>query len=182
LAIKPGRFGCRPRLAGNRFARLQQYPGHLCRPFERREVAGVGQGDRLGITQQAFDVLSLASFGLDLLDPIGNEPVSALNGFLAGILLGFDPAHAGSVNASYRVDIDGRRFEFAVARAGLAAADREPAVTVTASAADLVAARLGPTDANRSAALRRIRFDGEREAVEELRTVFLLSVECIARA
>jgi hypothetical protein len=58
----------------------------------------------------------------------------------------------------------------------------EPAVTVTASAADLVAARLGPTDANRSAVPRRIRFDGEREAVEELRTVFQLSVECIARA
>src|SRR4030081_2631701 len=35
---------------------------------------------------------SIAWFGLDRLDPIDDAgPVSALNGFLAGILLGFDP-------------------------------------------------------------------------------------------
>ncbi|HWF69826.1 MAG TPA: helix-turn-helix domain-containing protein, partial [Mycobacterium sp.] len=55
---------------------------------------------------------SIAWLGLDRLEPMDGGPVSQLNGFLAGILLGFDSLKAADVNATYRVDIDGRRFEF----------------------------------------------------------------------
>jgi len=118
---------------------------------------------------------SIARFGLDRLDPVDRGPVSALNGFLAGILLGFNPAEAGGLEATYRVEIDGRRFEFAVTQGRLAAAHGAPAVTVTAGAADLVTARLGAGDAEREAALRRIDFAGDRRAVDALRTAFSLS-------
>ena len=47
-------------------------------------------------------------------------------------------------------------------------------MTITASAADLVTARLGATDAKRKAALRRINFDGDQDAIDALRTVFAL--------
>ncbi len=128
--------------------------------------------------QRVLPILqSIAWFGLDRLDPfdsIASGPVTPLNGFLAGILLGFNTAGAAGVAASYRVEIDGRRFEFAVAQGHLAAAQGEPAVTITASAADLVAARLGSSEAKRSAALRRVKFDGDRDAVDAVRTMFSL--------
>jgi DNA-binding HxlR family transcriptional regulator len=119
-------------------------------------------------------IQSIAWFGLDRLDPIDDGPVSPLNGFLAGILLGFNPGGAAGLEATCRVEIDRRRFEFAVHRGRLAAAEGAPAVTVTATAADLITARLGPTDAKRKSALRRIKFDGERGAVDALRTGFQL--------
>lgn len=118
---------------------------------------------------------SLARFGLERLEPIDRGPVSPLNGFLAGILLAFDPLNAGGLDATYRVEIDGRHFEFSVVQGHLAPAHGAPAVTVTATAADLAAARLGSTEAKRKAALRRIKFDGDEDAVDALRTVFSLS-------
>jgi DNA-binding HxlR family transcriptional regulator len=125
--------------------------------------------------QRVLPILqSLAWFGVDHLDPIGDGPVSPLNGFLAGILLGFDPARAAGVEATYRVEIDGRRFEFAVTQGHLAAARGEPAVTFTATAADLVTARLGADEGERDAALRRIEFNGDTDAVGALRTAFSL--------
>jgi DNA-binding HxlR family transcriptional regulator len=119
---------------------------------------------------------SIALFGLDRLDPIDSieGPVSPLNAFLAGLLLGFDPAGAAGVAASYRVEIDGRRFEFAVTEGHLAAAHGEPAVTITASAADLLTARLGSSEARREAALGRVAFDGDRDAVDAMRAMFSL--------
>jgi DNA-binding HxlR family transcriptional regulator len=120
---------------------------------------------------------SLAWFGLDRLEPIDVGPVSPLNGFLAGILLGFDPVSAAGLDATCRVEIDGRRFEFAVDHGRLAAAHGEPAVTVTASAADLVTARLGAGEGKRKAALRRINFDGDQHVIEALRIVFSLSAD-----
>jgi hypothetical protein len=68
-----------------------------------------------------------------------------------------------------------RRFEFAVDLAGLSAAQGAPAVTVTATAAYLIAARLGATAAERKAALRRVKFDGDADDVEAMRRVFALS-------
>jgi DNA-binding HxlR family transcriptional regulator len=117
-------------------------------------------------------VQALATFGLDLVEPT-ESALTPLNGFLAGILLAFDPALA--VEASYRVDIDGRRFEFAVHDGGLTAIKGPPTVTVTATAADLIDARLGSTAAKRKAALRRVSFDGERDAVDAMRTAFSLT-------
>jgi DNA-binding HxlR family transcriptional regulator len=125
--------------------------------------------------RQALPVLqSLAWFGLDRLEPMDGGPVSQLNGFLAGILLAFDPVKAADENATYRVDIDGRRFEFSVHGGHLGPAHGAPAVTVTASAEDLATARLGSTGAKRKAALRRIQFDGDGAAIDRLRRVFSL--------
>ena len=125
--------------------------------------------------QRVLPVLrSIARFGLDRLDPIGDGPVSPLNGFLAGILLGFDSGPAAGVEATCRIEIDGRRFEFAVTEGRLAAAHGEPAVTITATAADLVNARLGSSDAKRKAALRRVNFQGDPDAVAAVRQAFSL--------
>ncbi|OBB81166.1 transcriptional regulator [Mycobacterium colombiense] len=125
--------------------------------------------------QRVLPILhSIAWFGLDRLDPVEDGPVSPLNGFLAGILLGGNAANAAGVETTYRVEIDGRRFEFAVTQGRLAAARGEPSVTLTASAADLVTARLGASEVKRKAALRRIEFDGDPDAVDTMRHVFAL--------
>lgn len=125
--------------------------------------------------QRVLPILqSFAWFGLDRLDPIGDAPVSPLNGFLAGILLGFNPGCAAGLEATCRVEIDGRRFEFAVTQGRLGAGRGEPAVTITASAADLVTARLGADEGERDAALRRIEFHGDVAAVTAVRTAFAL--------
>jgi DNA-binding HxlR family transcriptional regulator len=117
-------------------------------------------------------VQAIATFGLDMVDR-DESALTPLNGFLAGILLPFD--RTTGLNASYRVDIDDRRFEFAVDSAGLNAAQGPPAVTITATAADLIGARMGATAAERKAALRRIKFDGDADAVDAMRTAFGLS-------
>jgi DNA-binding HxlR family transcriptional regulator len=125
--------------------------------------------------QRVLPILqSIAWFGLDRLDPIESGPTTPLNGFLAGVLLGFNRVGAVGVEATCRADIDGRRFEFAVTQGRLAGAHGEPSVTITASAADLVAARLGSTEAKRKAALRRIKFEGDQATVDALRAVFSL--------
>ncbi len=125
--------------------------------------------------QRVLPILqTVAWFGLDRLDPIEDGPASPLNGFLAGMLLGFNPAAAAGLEATARVEIDGRRFEFAVTQGRLAGARGEPAVTVTAGAADLVTARLGASEAKRKAALRRVHFEGDPGAVDALRQAFSL--------
>jgi DNA-binding HxlR family transcriptional regulator len=125
--------------------------------------------------QRVLPILrSIAWFGLDRLDPIGDGPASPLNGFLAGILLGFDSGGAAGLKATIRIEIDGRRFEFAVTEGRLGAAHGEPAATITAAAADLVTARLGASEAKRRAALRRIDFNGDPEVVDGVRRAFAL--------
>jgi DNA-binding HxlR family transcriptional regulator len=119
-------------------------------------------------------VRAIATFGLDMVVP-DESALTPLNGFLAGILLGIEPGSIGGLRASYRVDIDDRRFEFAVDSGGLNATQGPPAVTLTATAADLIAARLGATPAERKAALRRVKFDGDADAVDAMRRVFALS-------
>jgi DNA-binding HxlR family transcriptional regulator len=119
-------------------------------------------------------IQAVATFGLELLEPSASA-LTPLNGFLAGILLGIDRARAATLCASYRVEIDGRRFEFAVMGDRLAAAKDSPAVIVTATAADLITARIGATTTERKAALRRCRFDGADADVEAMREVFRLA-------
>ena len=116
----------------------------------------------------------IAWLGLDRLDPLGAGAVVPLTGFLAGFVIPFDPVKTAGLSGVYRVEIDGRRFEFAVTQGRLAGARGEPAVTLTASAADLVTARLGATEAKRKAALRRIGFDGDPDAVDALHQAFAL--------
>jgi DNA-binding HxlR family transcriptional regulator len=125
--------------------------------------------------QRVLPILqTVAWFGLDRLDPIDDGPATPLNGFLAGILLGFNPGSAAGVELTVRAEIDGRRFDFAITHTRLAGAQGDPAVTITARAADLVAARLGPTEAKRKAAVRRVSFDGDRAGIDAVRAVFSL--------
>ncbi|CDO87206.1 transcriptional regulator [Mycobacterium triplex] len=119
-------------------------------------------------------IQSIAWFGLDRLDPIDDGPVTPLNGFLAGILLGFDSGKAAGLEATCRAEIDGRRFDFMVTQGRLAGAHREPVVTITAGAADLVTARLGHSDAKRKAALRRVSVTGDPATVDAVRASFSL--------
>ncbi|EUA91926.1 putative transcriptional regulatory protein [Mycobacterium ulcerans str. Harvey] len=100
--------------------------------------------------------------------------VSPLNGFLAGILLGFDPARApgwlrptvprstGAVSSS----------RWSAVASGPPAG---PTVTISVAALDLVTARLGADEATRKAALGRIDFDGDPGAIDALCTAFSLS-------
>ncbi len=103
---------------------------------------------------------AVARFGLQTMRFSTKESRSPLNGFLIGVLLGFEPANAGGVEATYRVQIDGRNFDFAVTAGRLAGARHEPDATLRASASDLVTARLGNTETQRLAALQRLRFYG----------------------
>jgi DNA-binding HxlR family transcriptional regulator len=117
---------------------------------------------------------SIAWLGLDRLDLLEGGPVSPLTGFLAGFVVPFDPVKTAGLAGVYRVEIDGRRFDFAMDQGRMAAARGEPVVTVTASAADLVTARLGSTEAKRKTAVRHVAFEGEHDAVEALRAAFSL--------
>jgi DNA-binding HxlR family transcriptional regulator len=117
-------------------------------------------------------IQAIATFGLDMIEAT-EKALTPLNGFLAGILLAFD--RTDGLEASYRVDIDGRRFEFAVRGGHLTAGRGSPTVTVTATAADLITARLGANASERRAALRRVKFDGDTGAIDAMRAAFRLS-------
>jgi DNA-binding HxlR family transcriptional regulator len=117
---------------------------------------------------------AIAVFGLDQVE-LTERALTPLNGFLAGILLGFEPSRAAELSASYRIEIDDRTFAFAVNRGQLEAAQNPFAVTVHASALDLITARLATTAAQRKSALKRLRFNGDAEAVNRMRRVFQLS-------
>lgn len=118
---------------------------------------------------------TIARFGLETMHFGGGGFQSPLNGFLVGVLLGFDAVRADGLQATYRVQIDDRSFDFAVTDGRLAAARGEPHVTLTASTADLAAARFGSTSGQRRAALRRLRFAGKDHDVELMRSVLGLN-------
>ena len=118
---------------------------------------------------------AIATFGIDQVE-LTDSACTPLNGFLAGILLGLEAARAADLSAAYRVEIDGRAFEFAVNRGELEAARNSFAVTVNATAGDLITARLGATAAPRKSALRRLKLDGDVDAVDTMRRVFQLSL------
>jgi DNA-binding HxlR family transcriptional regulator len=120
---------------------------------------------------------AVARFGLQTMSPSVEGARSPLNGFLVGVLLGFDPIGAAGVEATYRVQIDGRSFDFAVTGGRLAGAQHEPDVTLSASPSDLVTARLGSTAAQRLTALRRLRFDGDHDDIDTMRMVLGLTTE-----
>ena len=116
-------------------------------------------------------IRAIATFGLDMLNA-DESAFTPLTGFLAGILLGFDPVRIPDSSGSYSVEIDGRRFDFGATRKGLTAAAGPPGVVVTATAADLITARLGATAAERKAALRRCSFKGAASEVSAMRAAF----------
>ena len=63
---------------------------------------------------------AVARFGLQTMRFSAEGSRSPLNGLLVGVLLGFDSAGAVGVEATYRVQIDGRNFDFAVTAGRLA--------------------------------------------------------------
>lgn len=117
---------------------------------------------------------AIAIFGLDQVQ-LTDSACTPLNGFLTGILLSFEPALAADISADYRIEIDGRAFEFAVSRGELQAARDSFAVTVKATSVDLITARLGATAAQRKPALEQVAFEGDERAVQVMRRVFRLS-------
>jgi DNA-binding HxlR family transcriptional regulator len=120
-------------------------------------------------------IQSLAIFGHShLAVPLGTVAVPPLTGFLAGIVVAFDPGRAANLAATYLVCIDDRPFRFAIRDGHLAEARGEPQVTLTASAADLVAWRLSPDPGTRSAAASRIAIEGNQRAVARFCTLFAL--------
>ena len=122
---------------------------------------------------------AVARFGLQTMPSSVEGSRSPLNGFLVGVLLGFDPVGAVGVEATYRVQIDGRSFDFAVTGGRLAGAQHEPDVTLSASASDLVTARLGSTATQRLTALRRLRFHGNQDEIDTMRAVLRLTNETV---
>jgi hypothetical protein len=125
--------------------------------------------------RRALPVLrALAQFGLPEVRP---EPdaLTPLNGFLAGVLLAVDDERIDGIDASYRLNIDSRIFEIRLHEGRFAQILGEPAVTVTATAADLITARLAATARERKAALRQITLAGQSDAVMTMRRVFRLS-------
>jgi DNA-binding HxlR family transcriptional regulator len=120
---------------------------------------------------------AVARFGLQTMPSSVEGSRPPLNGFLVGVLLGFDPVGAVGVEATYRVQIDGRSFDFAVTEGRLAGTRHEPDATLTASATDLVTARLGSTATQRLKALRRFRFDGDHDDIDTMRMVLRLTNE-----
>jgi DNA-binding HxlR family transcriptional regulator len=113
---------------------------------------------------------ALALFGLGWLPAFGAaDSIPPFTGFLAGILMGFDPAHALDVDATYQVTVDDRVFDFAVHDGHLAGATGEPQVRVTASARDLVALRLGEDPRSASS---QITIEGSERAKERFCTAF----------
>lgn len=166
--------GIATNLLADRLRALEQ-AGLICRaemppPIARTvyQLTDVGWRKVMPVLQ------AIANFGIDQFDL--NDPArTPLNGFLAGLLLGFDPSRAGEISASYRIEVDGRAFDFSVDGGELTAGRNAPAVTVEATAADLIAARLGSSPARRKAAIRRMKFDGAGDAVAELQHAFQLS-------
>jgi DNA-binding HxlR family transcriptional regulator len=118
---------------------------------------------------------SLAMFGLGRLPPSATAgPIPPLTGFLAGILMAFDPGRAAKIEATYQVGVDERVFRFAVRDGRLAEASDEPQVKLTASARDLVAVRVSPEPTTRSSAASRIVVEGSQRAVARFCTLFAL--------
>jgi DNA-binding HxlR family transcriptional regulator len=146
---------------------------------ERTELPPPAARAVLGLTEAGWRYVvpvlqSVARFGLREWDTAGPEAVSSFNGFLAGILLAFDPA-AADLKEGVAADIDGRRFEFAVSGKSLGPAEGPPTVTITARAADLVAARLAATPADRERALQAVTFTGPADRVDHVRRAFHLT-------
>jgi DNA-binding HxlR family transcriptional regulator len=118
---------------------------------------------------------AVAIFGIDRIDA-GDLAGKPLTGFLAGLIAGFDSSGARDVVATYRVDIDGRIFEFAVDHGELAAPRDAPAVSLQATAGDLITIRVALTATRRKAAFRRLKFDGAAASVAEMQRIFHLTV------
>jgi len=92
----------------------------------------------------------LHGFGLHTMRFSAEGSRSPLNGFLVGVLLGFDSAGAVGVEANISRADRRPKFRFRRNRRTTRVARHEPDVTLSARASDLVTARLGSTAAQAS--------------------------------
>ena len=106
------------------------------------------------------------------LDAALTAAVSGSTGFIAGVLIAFDPTRTATLDASYEVCVDGRVFAFAVHHGQLAEAEGVPQVRITASAADLVGLRLGADTEQRTRSASRIEVSGAERAIARFRAAF----------
>ncbi|WP_239156775.1 winged helix-turn-helix transcriptional regulator [Actinocatenispora thailandica] len=118
---------------------------------------------------------AVARFGLRDWDTTAPGAVSPSSGFLAGVLLAFDPQAAAGLTLDVAVDVDDRRFTFAVDTDRLAPSTAAPEVTITARSADLITLRTATTAAQRARALRTMTFTGPPDRVDHLRRAFHLT-------
>jgi DNA-binding HxlR family transcriptional regulator len=120
---------------------------------------------------------ALGLFGLDRMSlaQAGTAP-PALTGFLAGILLAFDPLHA-RFQATYEATVDGRAFRFDVRDGRLARASGEPDVRLTASARDLIQASQAPDPDSHARAVSRLTLHGSDRAKARFCALFGLAPE-----
>lgn len=122
-------------------------------------------------------IRSLAFFGLpQLVPPSSDEDVTAVTGFLAGIVVPFDPNKARLDEANYRAETNDRVFDFCVKNGQLGPAfGGEPKVKLSASAADLVRLRTADHQDTRRAIVERIQVHGDQRAVTRFRAAFSLT-------
>ena len=149
---------------------------------ERTELPPPAARAVLGLTEAGWRYVvpvlqSVARLGLREWADAKPDAVSPFSGFLAGVLLAFDPSAAGDLEESVSAEIDGRRFEFAVSGQSLVPADGRATVTMTARAADLVAARLAAIPAEREGALSSVTFTGPADSVDRVRRAFHLTAD-----
>jgi hypothetical protein len=78
--------------------------------------------------------------------------------------------------ATYEANVDGRVFRFDVRDGGLAAASGQADVRLTASARDLLQARLAPDPDSRARAVSRLTLDGSDRAKARFRALFGLTL------
>jgi DNA-binding HxlR family transcriptional regulator len=149
---------------------------------ERTELPPPAARTVLGLTEAGWRYVvpvlqSVARLGLREWAAAKPDAVSPFSGFLAGVLLAFDPSAAGDLEEIVSAEIDGRRFEFAVSGQSLVPADGRATVTMAARAADLVAARLAAIPAEREGALSSVAFTGPADSVDRVRRAFHLTAD-----
>jgi DNA-binding HxlR family transcriptional regulator len=170
-----------PGIASNLLAqRLRELETHAL--VERLELPPPAARTVYQLTDRAWQQIppilrALGLFGLDrmTLPQAGTAP-PALTGFLAGILLAFDSRHA-RFQATYEAHVDGRVLRFDVRDGHLAAASGEADVRLTASARDLIQARLAPDPDTRARAVSRLTLDGSDRAKARFCALFGLARE-----
>jgi len=120
---------------------------------------------------------AVARFGLHTMRFSAEGSRSPLNGFLVGVLLGFDSAGAVGVEGNISRADRRPKFRFRRNRRTTRRGAARTRCDLSARASDLVTCAPGSTAAQRLAALRRLRIHGNHDDVDTMRTVLRLTNE-----